>query len=332
MSDESVNLPSQFNDRAYKKFLQNPVILADFLHSFIEPQWIEKLDIQRAEPLKSSFINPQYRQYENDVLIKIPLKASEESAYLYILLELQSSSETYMALRVANYTSLFYLDLLAQGYKEKRLPQVFPIVYYNGREHWTAPSELSELVQKVVDIPQKYGLQCGYYPISLRDMEVAQLERLTGSFSPIVKAELGQGELEGIIDEIKLIHQQNHQVGSMLGNWLLLKMQSKVNDSETEKLLDIYYNRTEELNTMFSDLLDRTQTKWMRQGREEGREEGIDIGEQTAVLALLKSKFGVLDDWEQEQAKRLVGEIGLEATISRILTAQSVAEVFGGES
>jgi predicted transposase/invertase (TIGR01784 family) len=66
--------------------------------------------------------------------------------------------------------------------------------------------------------------------------------------------------------------------------------------------------------------------------REEGREEGIDIGEQTAVLALLKSKFGVLDDWEQEQAKRLVGEIGLEATINRILTAQSVAEVFGGES
>jgi hypothetical protein len=117
-----------------------------------------------------------------------------------------------------------------------------------------------------------------------------------------------------------------------------------VNDNETEKLLDIYYNRTEELNTMFSDLLDRTQTKWMRQGREEGidigmekgidigMEKGIDIGEQIAVLALLKSKFGVLDDWEQEQAKRLVGEIGLEATISRILTAQSVAEVFGGES
>jgi hypothetical protein len=253
---------------------------------------------------------------------------------------------------VANYTSLFYLDLLAQGYKEKRLPQVFPIVYYNGREHWTAPSELSELVQKVVDIPQKYGLQCGYYPISLRDMEVAQLERLTGSFSPIVKAELGQGELEGIIDEIKVIHQQNHQVGSMLGNWLLLKMQSKVNDNETEKLLDIYYNRTEELNTMFSDLLDRTQTKWMKKGmdvgmemgREEGidigmekgidigMEKGIDIGEQAAVLALLKSKFGMLDDWEQEQAKRLVSEIGLEATISCILTAQSVAEVFGGES
>jgi predicted transposase YdaD len=154
--------------------------------------------------------------------------------------------------------------------------------------------------------------------------------------------------MEGIIDEIKLIHQQNHQVGSMLGNWLLLKMQSKVNDNETEKLLDIYYNRTEELNTMFSDLLDRTQTKWMRQGREEGidigmekgreegidigMEKGIDIGEQIAVLALLKSKFGVLGDWEQEQAKRLVSEIGLEATISRILTAQSMAEVFGGES
>jgi flagellar biosynthesis/type III secretory pathway protein FliH len=66
-------------------------------------------------------------------------------------------------------------------------------------------------------------------------------------------------------------------------------------------------------------------------GMEKGREEGIDIGEQTAVLALLKSKFGVLNDWEQEQAKRLVSEIGLEATIARILTAQSVAEVFGGD-
>jgi hypothetical protein len=71
--------------------------------------------------------------------------------------------------------------------------------------------------------------------------------------------------------------------------------------------------------------------KGMDVGMEMGREEGIDIGEQIAVLALLKSKFGVLGDWEQEQAKRLVSEIGLEATISRILTAQSVAEVFGGD-
>jgi len=40
---ETANLPSQFNDRAYKKFLQNPVIVADFLRSFVDPHWIENL-------------------------------------------------------------------------------------------------------------------------------------------------------------------------------------------------------------------------------------------------------------------------------------------------
>jgi len=45
---------------------------------------------------------------------------------------------------------------------------------------------------------------------------------------------------------------------------------------------------------------------------------------------MLKSKFGVLEAWVQERAKRLVDDIGLEATITRILTAQSLEELFGG--
>jgi hypothetical protein len=38
----------------------------------------------------------------------------------------------------------FYLDLINQKGKSKKLPPVFPIVLYNGKDKWTAPVEIKD--------------------------------------------------------------------------------------------------------------------------------------------------------------------------------------------
>ncbi|WP_148087268.1 Rpn family recombination-promoting nuclease/putative transposase, partial [Pigmentiphaga humi] len=54
--------------------------------------------------------------------------------YVYLLLEFQSRSDPYMALRALTYVGLEYEDILrhkgAQG--DGRLPPMLPIVLYNG--------------------------------------------------------------------------------------------------------------------------------------------------------------------------------------------------------
>src|SRR5699024_7907955 len=68
--------------------------------------------------------------------------------YLYLLLEFQSRSDRWMALRLMNYVGLLWQDLvrsrqLAPG---GRLPPVFPLVIYNGRPRWSAPRRLQPLL------------------------------------------------------------------------------------------------------------------------------------------------------------------------------------------
>ena len=60
-----------------------------------------------------------------------------------VLLELQSTVDRTMAVRILAYIALLYQDLLRTG--SAPLPPVFPIVLYHGRERWTAPEEVAGL-------------------------------------------------------------------------------------------------------------------------------------------------------------------------------------------
>lgn len=59
-----------------------------------------------------------------------------EWLYVYLLLEFQSSNDTYMAVRILTYIGLLYQDLIKSGKTSARkLPAVFPLVLYNGNAH-----------------------------------------------------------------------------------------------------------------------------------------------------------------------------------------------------
>lgn len=83
------------------------------------------------------------------------LHVGGECIYVYLLLEFQSSSDHWMALRMQVYVGLLYQDLIKQRKLDRRgkLPPVLPIVLYNGKRPWTASHTLSGL-----RLPQPHGL------------------------------------------------------------------------------------------------------------------------------------------------------------------------------
>ena len=65
-----------------------------------------------------------------------------------LLLEFQSDVDRSMAVRMLTYTGLLHQRLIDEGVLRKHgvLPPVLPIVIYNGRGPWTAPTDVADLL------------------------------------------------------------------------------------------------------------------------------------------------------------------------------------------
>ena len=134
------------HDSGYKKLFSNQTIFRQLLETFVNQEWVDNLDFASCEPLDKSFISEHYKETESDLIYKIQFHDRE--VYIYILIEFQSTVEPFMALRVLNYITNFYMDFLVNNRDVKKLPAVFPIVLYNGEAPWTAPVNLSALIEQ----------------------------------------------------------------------------------------------------------------------------------------------------------------------------------------
>ena len=90
------------HDLRYKKFFSNPKLVEELLTSFVKEDFIPKIDFSTLEQVNKSFVTGNYRSKESDIIYKVRFNDSSE-AYIYLLLEFQSTVDKYMALRILRY-------------------------------------------------------------------------------------------------------------------------------------------------------------------------------------------------------------------------------------
>ena len=100
-----------------------------------------------------------------------------------LLLEFQSSPDSWMAVRIVEYVSLLCKDVIASQKLKKGdlLPAVLPIVLYNGNKEWNAKLEFSELFTTVPKVFSKYQIKSTYFLIaenSFSDEELRSKDNL----------------------------------------------------------------------------------------------------------------------------------------------------------
>ncbi len=64
----------------------------------------------------------------------------------YLLIEFQSSNDKRMALRIAEYLSLLYVNLDKENQVESLIPRIYPVVLYNGRFKWKSPESAENFI------------------------------------------------------------------------------------------------------------------------------------------------------------------------------------------
>ena len=134
----------KLHDSGYKKLFSNRTIFRQLIETFITEAWVKELDFTECETLDKSFITDHYKETESDLIYK--LKLHRKTVYIYVLLEFQSKVDRFMVLRVLFYILSFYMDYTANYKRIKKLPAIFPIVLYNGKRKWSAPTKISDLI------------------------------------------------------------------------------------------------------------------------------------------------------------------------------------------
>ena len=143
------------HDEVYKSIFSQRISvehLLRFIAGMIHdgPEWLAAFDPETLEPVSAERIDETLHRHLSDLVWRLRLRGSsgEDWAYLFVLIEFQSSVDHLMALRVSTYVNLLYRGLWAGRHlgAPDRLPPVLPVVLYNGASPWTAAASLEELI------------------------------------------------------------------------------------------------------------------------------------------------------------------------------------------
>ena len=261
------------HDRGYKRLFSNRTIFRQLLEAFVGQEWLDTLDFDTCETVDKSFVSDHYKETESDLIYKI--QCHDREVYIYILIEFQSTVDEFMALRVLNYITNFYMDFVANIRDVKKLPAVFPIVLYNGKAPWTAPVKLSELIEETPPLG-KFAIGFEHFLIAENEFTKEALSKIRNIVSTLFSAE-SDYDSETLAEELfKLFSSQpDKQAVVQLVNWFRQLAETGRIDPKDYHLFEREYRSAEEVRMVFLTEIEEARQRFFQNGLLEGKQEGL---------------------------------------------------------
>ena len=329
------------HDSVYRRLFSNRRLVEDLIRRFLPGAWTKKLDFSTLELLPSHYVSRFLDQRESDLVWRLRYgPGKDEWFYVYVLMELQSTVDRFMALRLWAYLALFYQDLLKRDELTtgKLLPPAVPVVLYTGEERWTAPTRLADLLETIEGIePPSFEyvvLDASHYPTE-------DLEPVTDVASGVFLMEqaVNLEQLRAIVDRVREIVGADDRLDedfALLVNSVLGKLSRQGDDVP-------HVSTLMEARNMLAERAVKWTEQWLEEGRQEGRKEGRKEGRQEGrkegrkeghrlgMVEVLKKlairRFGELPAWAIEHLDRADVDT-LECWSGRLLEAERLEDVF----
>ncbi len=196
------------HDSLYHRLFSHPLMVAELISQFAPEVAAIGLDFTRLTRVNVKFHTGRgQRRRERDVIWRLPT-AGGGDIYLYLLLEFQSDSNRWMAVRAQVYEGRLWQQIIDESKLKsgERLPPVLMLVLYNGERRWSAPTDLADLVTLLAGSPLwLWQPQVRYY--LLDTPELARRQR------PGVRSCIAAEAIAGIT----ALRRQNHGGRNALG-------------------------------------------------------------------------------------------------------------------
>lgn len=317
------------HDSTYRRLFRHRPLIEDLLREVAPGPWLEKADFQSLEPLPARFVGPKLQQRESDAVWRLRV-GGDHWCYVYVLVELQSTVDRFMALRVLAYVALLWQSIADHGglTPEGLLPPVLPIVLYNGEERWWAPCEIEELIAESPPGLESFRPRLRY---QLLDEVHAENESLDPEslVSAILRLEQSRtlDELRPALTRLlALLHREdNDPLRRDFGLWL----RQVLVPTRFPKLDPGELKPFQEWTTMLEQRVQQWYLEAEERGLEKGREEGTLRGLARALERQLELKFGPLDDSTRRRLHE-ADAARIERWLANVLEADRLDAVWNG--
>ncbi len=316
------------HDAGYRALFSDKTVVADLIRGFVKEPWVENLDLDTLQRVSGSFVTEKFKKRENDVVWRVRFR--DQWLYVYLLIEFQSTVDRFMALRLLVYVGLLYQRLVdeKQVAGGAHLPPVLPIVLYNGRQRWTAPLDVAELVWAGPDEQlDRYRPRMQYLLLDETAHDEAELAGMQNLLAIVFRREKCDtpAQFARVLDDLVgwAADHEHRPTVDRIKQWLrVILWPHRVPDDEIEQFTDIG-----EYIGMLKEQIRQWEQKAHEEGIEKGIEQGIEQGEAEVLLRQLKQKFGavsgeILRRVDQAESEQLL------TWAERILTAERIEDVF----
>ncbi|WCR55954.1 Rpn family recombination-promoting nuclease/putative transposase [Rickettsia asembonensis] len=268
------------HDALIRKAFENPIVAKEFFEMHLPKEIKAMFSSHTLKIEKESFIEADLKHSISDILFSARFK--DDTGYLWVLLEHQSTPDHFMAFRLFKYMTDIAARHLTLNPKSKHLPFVYPLIFYNGKKKYNAPKNIWDLCQ------QKELMQ----DIWTKDHQVINVH-------DIPDEELKKKAWAGILQFfMKHIHERDlltrwYEIADLLPEfaklnigidyleliltYTLIKIE-KSDKIELEKILKSRLNNQQGEKLMTS-LAHHWEQQGVEKGMQIGRNEGMQIGE-----------------------------------------------------
>ena len=315
------------HDNGYKALFSHPEMVADLIRGFIHEDWVRDLDFSTLERVEGRFVTRRFQRRESDAVWRLRW-GGDRWLYVYLLLEFQSTVDSFMALRMMVYVGLLYQHLLRQKLisRGEKLPPVLPLVLYNGVGPWNAALDIAELIERVPGGLERYRPQMRYCLLDERRIATEELEPLRNLAAALVRLEksIGPEEIKRVVDALVdwLQAPEDSELKSTFSSWVS-QLMAKAEGSQIPVTTNL-----EEIQSMLAERVKEWPYEWKEEGRKKGREEEREtaLTQLRAVLVReLESRFGPLPPKAQQCVESLDSYERISELMIAAVTAPSLA-------
>jgi len=312
-------------------------MVEELVREFVPARLVADLDFSGLQRVNPKF-HPNRRSArgrEADVIWRLPIRQGSD-IQLHLLIEFQSETDAWMAVRSQVYQGLLWQQVIDE-HKLKagtQLPPLLLLVLYNGEPRWKAASRTRALIALSPDstlwpwqtIGRYYVLDMGAFP----ETELAQRSGLVALLFRLERRH-STHRLEDLVDEViewfrrHKGYQRLRRLFAELVREALARHRVKL--PRTGSLLEIKSMLTIDNTAWHAQLRAEGFAEGRAKGIVKGKAEGLVEGKSEALICLLAERFGAVAPATQ---KRIRGArlATLNRWFKRAIVARDLRSVF----